>query len=121
MRECGTEGRTAMRPIDGDALADVLTAISGIKVDTGRADKEWAVTLSAAKNAIAQMPIIKPKKGKLVAIKDIDMPPCCGDCPCFHESSAYTCGATGELLPDVWAWKCRSEACPLVEVEEWER
>ena len=54
----------------------------------------------------------------MIAIKDLDMPPCCGDCPCFHESSAYTCGATGELLTDAWVWKCRSEACPLEEVEE---
>lgn len=53
----------------------------------------------------------------MIAIKDLEMPTCCGDCPCFHESSVYTCGATGELLPDAWVWKCRSEDCPLVEKE----
>lgn len=54
----------------------------------------------------------------MIAIKDLDMPICCGDCPCFHESSVYTCGATGELLPDAWVWRCRSVACPLEEVKE---
>lgn len=56
-----------MRPIDGDALADVLTAISSIKVDTGWSE-EWAVTVSAAAQAIAQMPTIEPKKGKWIPI-----------------------------------------------------
>lgn len=54
-----------MRLIDGDALADVLTAISSIKVDTGRSE-EWAVTVNAARQAIAQMPTIEPKKGKWI-------------------------------------------------------
>lgn len=54
-----------MRLIDGDALVDVLTAISSIKVDTGRSE-EWAVTVRAAGQAIAQMPTIEPKRGEWV-------------------------------------------------------
>lgn len=68
-----------MRLIDGDSLADVLTAISSIRVDTGRAE-EWAVTIGAARQAIAQMPTIKPKTGKWINDDDDWWYPQCSVC-----------------------------------------
>ena len=69
-----------MRLIDGDSLADVLTAISSIKVDTGRSE-EWVVTVNAARQAIAQMPTIEPKKGKWIDMGDFEQ---CSVCTGTH-------------------------------------
>lgn len=63
-----------MRLIDGDSLADVLTAISSIKVDTGRSE-EWAVTVNAARQAIAQMPTIE--QTEIIRCKDCGKQPVC--------------------------------------------
>ena len=57
---------------------------------------------------------------KMVAIKGMIMPRCCGNCALvrYHDAIGYSCKSKGvEILQDEVLHK-RADDCPLVEIEE---
>lgn len=52
-----------------------------------------------------------------VLVRDMEMPRCCGRCPCFHASSPMYCQAD-KTIKMTAPYGMRMEGCPLKEVEE---